>query len=375
MGQLTHAERRFQMLHLSQQQHKFGKNNCLRIHASTAMATEGHASNVQPAEANVGLVNSVVRGESDVYRVLWRLWLALVTLSDLRSRGSPVRNLRRRVPALHDFLDGACRNAGVAIPCCRHACVSRSASWACPRLKIAQRASVPKPRLLVGSSPCKRLPRRSFHTDVCEENIACTIFVVGALAATIVGMMFVECFYMVGILAVCQALTLRLQQAVLWCLASNSDTSFASGASILVGLGGLEKAFPTQDTEGMEVIPVVSAIAAGLFDFFFCQTNCQPKCFMSLSAALVLGSNRVSQGPRFRLLRCTRGSFSLAVTSKSARAWAVDSGPCWCVPRRSFHAGVYNACTWRESSLRSCRRWSCCVWQPTRHGSGARHSK
>ena len=74
---------------------------------------------------------------------------------------------------------------------------------------------------------------------------------------------------------------------VLWCLASNSDTSFAPEASILVQLGGLEKAFPTQDTEGMEVIPVVSAIAAGLFDFFFCQTNCQPKCFMGLSAAQV----------------------------------------------------------------------------------------
>ena len=167
------------MLHLPQQQHKFGKSNCLRIHASTAMATEGHASDGQPAEANVGFVNSVVRGESDVYP--WRLGLALVTLSHLRSRESPLRNLRRLV------FSGRC-----LIPCCRHASVSASASWACPRLKIAQRASVPKPRLLVGSSPCKRLPRRSFHTDVCEENIACTIFVVGALAATIVGMMFVE---------------------------------------------------------------------------------------------------------------------------------------------------------------------------------------
>ena len=97
MGQFTHAERRFQMLHLPQQQHKFGKSNCLRIHASTAMATEGHASNVQPAEANVGLVNNVVRGESDVYYVLWRLGLALVTLSHLRSRldTSDERRIRR----------------------------------------------------------------------------------------------------------------------------------------------------------------------------------------------------------------------------------------------------------------------------------------
>ena len=93
VGQFTHAERRFQMLHLSQQQHKFGKSNCLRIRISTAMATEGHASNVQPAEANVGFVNSVVRGESDVYP--WRLGLALVTLSHLRSRGSPLRTLAK----------------------------------------------------------------------------------------------------------------------------------------------------------------------------------------------------------------------------------------------------------------------------------------
>merc|ERR1719434_450740 len=77
--------------------------------------------------------------------------------------------------------------------------------------------------------------------------------------------MFVECLYMVGILAVCQALPLGLQQVVLWCLATNSDTSFASGASILVGLRGLEKAFLAKDSDGTELIPVVRAIAAGLF--------------------------------------------------------------------------------------------------------------
>merc|ERR1712136_714980 len=102
--------------------------------------------------------------------------------------------------------------------------------------------------------------------------------------------MFVECLYMVGILAICQALSLGLQQVVLWCLASNSDTSFASGASILVGLRGLEKAFLAKDCDGTELIPFVCAIAAGLFDFFFCQTNCQPTCFMGLSAALVLAA-------------------------------------------------------------------------------------
>ena len=180
---------------------------------------------------------------------------------------------------------------------------------------------------------------------------------------------------MVGILAVCQALSLRLQQAVLWCLASNSDTSFASGASILVGLGGLEMAFPTQDTEVMEVIPVVRAIAAGLFDFFFCQTNWQPKCFMGLSAALVLAAIECPKDLVFVSTDVHAG----VIHSQSRRSQRVLG--LWIrvlagvFPRRSFHAGVYNACTWRESSLRSCRKWSCCVWQPTRHGSGARHSR
>ena len=54
------------------------------------MATEGQASDIQPlftdseverAGANVGLVHNSVYKESDVLRVLWRLWLALVTLS------------------------------------------------------------------------------------------------------------------------------------------------------------------------------------------------------------------------------------------------------------------------------------------------------
>ena len=123
MGQLTHAERRFQILHLSRQQHKFGKSNCLRIHASTAMATEGHASNVQPAEANVGLVNSVVRGESDVYRVLWRLWLALVTLSHLRNRGSPLRILRRRVFSGRCLPHCRCGNSVLPSRMCQPKCL------------------------------------------------------------------------------------------------------------------------------------------------------------------------------------------------------------------------------------------------------------
>ena len=54
------------------------------------MATEGHASDIEPlctdseeahAEANFGLVDNSVYEESDVLRVLWRLWLALVALS------------------------------------------------------------------------------------------------------------------------------------------------------------------------------------------------------------------------------------------------------------------------------------------------------
>ena len=44
------------------------------------------------------------------------------------------------------------------------------------------------------------------------------------------------------------------------------------GASILVGLGGLEKAFLAKDSDGTELIPVLRAIAAGLFDFFARRT-------------------------------------------------------------------------------------------------------
>ena len=172
------------------------------------------------------------------------------------------------------FLDKRDEEAGVPR--------SRSERVSHPQSRRSQRILGLWVRVLAGF-----FPRQSFHTDVFDDIIACTIFVVGALAAAIAGVMYVERFYMVGILAVCQALALVLQQVALWCLANNSDTSFAPGASILVGLGGLEKAFLTKDTEETEVIPVVRAIAAGLFDFFFCQTNCQPKCCIGLSTAQV----------------------------------------------------------------------------------------
>merc|ERR1712136_266656 len=179
--------------------------------------------------------------------------------------------------------------------------------------------------------------------------------------------MFVECLYMVGILAICQALSLGLQQVVLWCLASNSDTSFASGASILVGLRGLEKAFLAKDCDGTELIPVVCAIAAGLFYFLarriFSRSASWACPRSKFSAAIECPKDLVSVSGD------VHAGLSLAVTSKSARAWAVDSSPCWPLPRRSFHAGVYDACVWWESSLRSCRRWSCCVWHTTRRGS------
>ena len=188
---------------------------------------------------------------------------------------------------------------------------------------------------VVGSSPCERLLRGSIHTDVCEDNIACTIFVVGALAARSSKMMFVECFYMVGILTVCQALAFRA--AARWsCGVWQATATHHSppGASILVGLGGLEKAFLAKDSDGTELIPVVRAIGAGLFDFFPDELSAE------VLHGLVRGpssrSNRVSQGPRVRLHRCTRGSCSLAVTSKSARPRAVGSSPCWCVSTSEF---------------------------------------
>ena len=79
----------------------------------------------------------------------------------------------------------------------------------------------------------------------------------GALTAMIVGMMFVERLPMAG------ALPLQLQEVVLFCLANDSDASLMAEASILVGLGDLEKASLTKGVEEGGVIPVVRAIAVG----------------------------------------------------------------------------------------------------------------
>ena len=115
---------------------------------------------------------------ADVYRVLWRLWLALVTLSDLHNRGSPVRNLRRRVHALHDFRDGACRNAGVAI--------SLLASRKCQRkclmgLSTAQdRAASECPKATsscgfqsVQAAPTSEFPHRRLRGEHCLHHLRC----------------------------------------------------------------------------------------------------------------------------------------------------------------------------------------------------------
>ena len=87
----------------------------------------------------------------------------------------------------------------------------------------------------------------------------------------------------------------------------------------------------------MEVIPVVRAIAAGLFDFFFCQTSCQPKCFMGLSAAQVLAAIECPKGLVFVSIDVHVG----VIHSQSRRSqrvlglWVpVHAGV---FPRRSFH--------------------------------------
>jgi len=129
------------------------------------------------------------------------------------------------------------------------------------------------------------------------------------------------------------ALALVLQQEDVWCLASNSDTSFAPRASILVGLGGLEKAFLAKDTDGTELRPVVRAVDAGLFVFLLPD---------ELSAEVLHGlvhgpssrSQRASQSPRLRFHRCTRRScFTRSYVEVSA-----SLGSCERLPRRSFHA-------------------------------------
>ena len=62
------------------------------------------------------------------------------------------------------------------------------------------------------------------------------------------------------------ALPSELQEVVLLRLASDSDASFMAGASILVGLGELEKASLTKGVEECGVILVVRAIVVGLFE-------------------------------------------------------------------------------------------------------------
>ena len=109
--------------------------------------------------ARVGLVNNSLYDPFDVFRVLWRLWLALVTLSvtcaavgaryGTREAGSQAVLYMIFGTVLAAMVEWRFRAAVTSAELLTSpgrsvsASVSSSASWACPRPKFAQRSSVP----------------------------------------------------------------------------------------------------------------------------------------------------------------------------------------------------------------------------------------
>jgi len=230
--------------------------------------------------------------------------------------GARYGHLRRRVPALHDFRDGACRNAGVAIPCCRHAsvsaCASASASWACPRLKIAQRTSVPKASSSVTSmytrelctrshvevsaslgcgfqsvraAPTSEFPHRRLRGEHCLHHLR------GGCAGRRDRRNDVRRMLLHGGNSRCLP-GARFGAAARWSCGvwqatatHHSPLEPASWSNSVVW----RKPFWPRTVTGLSSYPLfVPSPRVSLI--FFCQTNCQPTCFMGLSAALVLAA-------------------------------------------------------------------------------------
>ena len=99
------------------------------------------------------------------------------------------------------------------IPCCRNACVSPECLMDLSTAQDRAASECPKGLVFVwvpvrasGSHVGVSTPTSARRTLLAP----CSLW--AHWRPTIVGMMFVECFYMVGILAVCQALALGLQQ-------------------------------------------------------------------------------------------------------------------------------------------------------------------
>merc|ERR1712227_715265 len=95
------------------------------------------------------------------------------------------------------------------------------------------------------------------------------------------------------------------------------------------------KPFWQRTVTGLSSYPL---FVPSLFDFFFCQTNCQPKCFMGLSAAQVRAASERPKGLVFVSIDVHAG----VIHSQSRRSqrvlglWIpVHAGV---FPRRSFHA-------------------------------------
>ena len=191
------------------------------------------------------------------------------TLCHFRSRGSPFWNLRRRAThrPLRHFRDGACRNAGVAIPCCRHVhhVVARPP---CCGTRVAVGSAVPRYVFHCGLG-CAEI--YDFFTDgqqiaqayLCDGDIHGSWVLIFQQAHSL-ALPVVERLHMAGIMALSQTVAVGLQGLLML------DFTDAGGkihmVCNLVGLGGLEKSFMTEGVEEIRFIYVYRAITVGLFE-------------------------------------------------------------------------------------------------------------
>ena len=239
------------------------------------MATEGHASDIEPlctdseeapASPNVGLVNNSVYKESDVLRVLWRLWLALVALSvTCAAVGARYGTCEDGPPTVLYVIFGTLLAAmqvwqfRVAVT---HTKLwhegSRGNCWAALYVFYC-------------GLGCAEI--YDFFTDgqqiaqayLCDGDIHGS-WVLSFQQAHSLALPVVERLHMAGIMALCQALAVGLQGAWLRLLAFKADNVSVALASNLVGLGGLEKAFLENREEEYGSIPFFRALLVGLFE-------------------------------------------------------------------------------------------------------------
>ena len=236
------------------------------------MATEGHASDIEPlctdseevpAGPNVGLVNNSVYEESDVYRVLWRLWLALVTLSvTCAAVGARYGTCADGPPVMLYVIFGTVLAAmqvwqfRVAVTHTKLWHEDHRGNWWVALY------------VFYCGLGCAEI--YDFFTDgqqiaqayLCDGDIHGS-WVLSFQQAHSPALPVVERLHMAGIMAVCQALAVGLQGALLFLIPGVSAIALASN---FVGLGGLETAFLDKTDEKLGKIPLFRAVCVGLFE-------------------------------------------------------------------------------------------------------------